>query len=135
MKFTVYGKCEPQGSTRAFLPKGADRPIVTSDNVKNKPWRQQVAWTAFAEAKGNSFPIKRPTGIRIEIQCFLKPPAKMPKGRTAPTVKPDADKLLRSFLDALTGILYEDDAQVVKATLEKLYGSPERAEIEVLEIA
>lgn len=130
--FTVYGTPQPQGSARAFLPKGHTRPIITSDNAKNKPWRQQVALTAMAEKdKANWAPILRPCGVRVVVHCFFAPPAKMPKGRTEPSTRPDADKLLRSFLDALTGVLYEDDAQVVYAHICKSYGVPERAELTI----
>lgn len=36
-----------------------------------------------------------------------------------------------SFEDALTGICYEDDSQVVKLTAIKGYGEPERTEVTV----
>jgi Holliday junction resolvase RusA-like endonuclease len=38
-----------------------------------------------------------------------------------PVVRPDADKLLRAVLDALTGRVWADDAQVVVATARKRY--------------
>jgi Holliday junction resolvase RusA-like endonuclease len=37
------------------------------------------------------------------------------------TVKPDLDKLLRSLKDALTRILWRDDAQVVSVCISKAY--------------
>ncbi len=43
----------------------------------------------------------------------------MPKGRIAPTAKPDSDKLARSACDAMTGILWNDDSQVVSVCAEK----------------
>lgn len=47
------------------------------------------------------------------------------------TTKPDVDKLLRSVLDALTGIAFKDDSQVVTCEVSKHFGSPARAEIKV----
>jgi crossover junction endodeoxyribonuclease RusA len=38
-----------------------------------------------------------------------------------PSVKPDADKLLRAVGDALTGVLIEDDARVVNIAGSKRY--------------
>ena len=43
--------------------------------------------------------------------------------REYPEVKPDADKLLRCTLDALTGIAYRDDAQVIAPHPTKLYAN------------
>jgi len=40
-------------------------------------------------------------------------------------------KLARGVEDALSGILYMDDAQIVSERLTKLYGSPARVEITV----
>ena len=132
VSFTVYGTPQPQGSTRAFMPKRGKNPIVTSDNARNKPWRQQVALTAQEYCRT---PLARPEGVMVKVICFLKPPAKMPKGRTCPSCKPDVDKLLRSFLDAMSGIAYEDDSQVVSAQILKVYGLPERAEISLARAA
>jgi Holliday junction resolvase RusA-like endonuclease len=44
----------------------------------------------------------------------LKPPQRMPKGRTRPTCYPDLSKLIRATEDALTGLAWGDDAQVVE---------------------
>jgi crossover junction endodeoxyribonuclease RusA len=38
-----------------------------------------------------------------------------------PSVQPDLDKLVRAVMDALTGIAYSDDAQVVTILAEKRY--------------
>ncbi len=38
VKFTVYGRPVPQGSTRSFIPKGWTRAVITTDNKKLKPW-------------------------------------------------------------------------------------------------
>ncbi len=44
-------------------------------------------------------------------------------GTVKPTGKPDADNVLKLVSDALNGIVFKDDAQVVTATLEKAYGA------------
>ena len=48
-----------------------------------------------------------------------------------PARKPDVDKFLRRILDALTGVIYEDDGQVVEVHGAKRWGDPARAEIRV----
>lgn len=128
-KFTVYGRPQPQGSTRAFLPKGSHRPIITSDNKHLRPFRQQVSQTAVIELRGQIMAKETPVIVRVTF--YFAKPRSAPRKRTEPCVKPDLDKLARAALDSLTGIAYEDDAQVVQLEARKMYGSPERIEVEV----
>ena len=50
------------------------------------------------------------------------------------TTMPDVDKLARCALDALSGVIFRDDAQIVTLHVGKRYGEPERAEIMVREL-
>lgn len=53
--------------------------------------------------------------------AFLRPKSVTEKKRPYVTVKPDIDKLARAVLDAMTGVVIRDDAQVVKLEVEKQY--------------
>lgn len=134
IRFTVYGKPEPQGSTRAFIPRGWKRPVITSANRELKTFRQEVSKAALLKRQSLGYATEifgKHEPVEAEFTfVFLKPPS-TPKKRNCHVVKPDADKLLRSATDALAGILYVDDAQIVKCMATKLYGSPERTEITV----
>jgi crossover junction endodeoxyribonuclease RusA len=123
--FVVYGKPEPQGSMKAFVVRG--RPIITSDNTSLKPWRQQVALAALAQMKGGT---PHDGAVEMQIDFYFDRPKSVKKTALKIT-RPDIDKLERAVLDALTGIAYKDDAQVVKVTKTKQYGSPARVEIAV----
>lgn len=127
--FTVYGRAEPQGSSRAWVKNG--KAHVTSANKKLKPWRQMLTQVAVCEATAlGSMPLAgKHIPVRLTLDCYFERPPSIPKKRTHMVVKPDADKLLRAANDALTGVLYADDAQVVDARVRKHYGSPERVEI------
>jgi crossover junction endodeoxyribonuclease RusA len=130
--FTVLGKAEPQGSTKAFMVKG--RPRITSANPKMKPYRQEVGQTAlFARAALGIHGVwaGRHVPVSVRYDFYFAKPKSVPKGRISPAVKPDIDKLVRSTTDALTGILYADDGQIIKVTALKHYGLPERTEIKV----
>jgi Holliday junction resolvase RusA-like endonuclease len=127
LAFTVYGKPEPQGSTRAFVPKGWKRPIITSSNKNLKPWRQQVTQAAIEAAAGEI--IQRPESVRVRFDFYLARPATLPKRVREPTKKPDWDKLARAACDSLTGVVFEDDSQITQAVVCKHYGQPERLEI------
>ena len=44
-------------------------------------------------------------------------------GAVRPTGKPDVDNIAKAALDGLNGIAYRDDAQIVRATVTKRYGT------------
>ena len=131
----VYGRPQPQGSIRAFMPKGRRFPVLTSDNPKVKPFRQEVAGAVIAKMLDERIKmLDRPEPVLVELDFYLEKPKSAPKARQCPTKKPDVDKLARAALDALSGVAFEDDSQVVDLHVRKHYGLPERTEISVLTI-
>ena len=113
----VPGVPAPQGSAKAFVVNG--HAIVTHDNENTMPWRSQVA--SFIRQAIGPVGIVYPTGpVTVDI-LFLMPRRKAEPKRVTPahTRKPDCDKLLRACLDALTGLIYTDDAQVTQISVEK----------------
>ena len=118
LSFTVYGRPEPQGSTRAFVVKG--RAVVTSANPNIKGWRDLIASEARVQMQGLP-PVDGPVEVRAS---FYLPRPKSVK-RVSPTVKPDLDKLARGVLDSLTNVVYRDDAQVTSLQVSKHYVTAE----------
>jgi Holliday junction resolvase RusA-like endonuclease len=43
------------------------------------------------------------------------------KGRVRPTIKPDADNVLKGCCDAINGVVWVDDKQAVRVGVEKWY--------------
>lgn len=130
ISFTVFGTPVPQGSMRGF--KRGKHVILTSDNTNLKPWRQEIAGAATVEVTKQGFaPIKRPHAAWLIATYYFDRP-KSVKKTLEKTTKPDLDKLLRATKDALKGIIYDDDSQVMKAIVEKVYGSPARVDITVM---
>ena len=138
LKVTVIGHPEPGGSKR-WLGKG--RPVI-DDNPKVMPWRALVAAAAVA-AMGDREPLTGPVGVAFTF--FVRhPQGHFRTGKRAgelrasaprrPTVRPDVTKLIRSVEDACTSILWRDDSQIVFQVGRKLYGTPERCEIELREL-
>jgi Holliday junction resolvase RusA-like endonuclease len=128
LAFTVYGTPVPQGSTRAFIPKGWNRPIITAANAKTKPWKQEIAGVVLAEMERTGFQPIADGPVWIEVLFYFERP-KSVKSRHK-TTKPDIDKLIRSLLDALTGHLFKDDAQVTSCRAMKVF-TTEAARCEV----
>jgi len=129
MTFRVYGTPIPQGSLRGFVSRGAGptRVLLTSDNTKTEPWRQDVA--AQAIKAGVSMIASGPVGLHCVFH--LPRPKSRPKRCTHPDVRPDLDKLVRAILDALTSIAFRDDAQVCELSAIKCYTDRAGADITV----
>lgn len=50
-----------------------------------------------------------------------------------PTARPDLDKLVRAILDALTGIVYDDDSQVIHVAATKEFGRHPSVRVEIVD--
>jgi crossover junction endodeoxyribonuclease RusA len=118
--FTVIGHAQPQGSTRAFNVRGKRDPVVTSDNPNLKGWRLFVAHEAQRHAGAGPMY----GGVQVTLDFALQRPKSLPKRTSQHLKKPDIDKLARAVLDALTGILYQDDSEVVRLEVTKRYAAP-----------
>jgi Holliday junction resolvase RusA-like endonuclease len=115
VEFFVAGKPVPQGSLRGFNRGG--KVILTSTSGANlKHWRDAIGYEARQH-----FTNLCPGPIGLTLEFFLPRPTSLAKKHVQPlsTKKPDIDKILRSVLDALTGIAYADDAQVAWVRMEK----------------
>ena len=55
-------------------------------------------------------------------------------GRIRPTQKPDADNIAKSVLDALNGLAYADDKQVVTLEVDKHYGEEPCVHVKLIEL-
>lgn len=141
IQFFAPGKPEPAGSKRAFVLKGgahAGRAIITDANAKSKPWQQTVKHCAMSVFTGE--PLTGPIQLDVTF-TLLRPQGHFGSGKNAdkikdsapqfPTSKPDATKLLRGVEDALTGIIWKDDSQVVAQHVFKVYGPRQGAEISI----
>lgn len=124
--FFVSGIPRPAGSKDY---KGSNRRgraiIVDSSGDRGKAWRENVAATARASYQGPLF--EGP--IELQITFWMERPkshysSKRKRKPDAPfyhTSRPDRTKLLRAVEDALTGILWKDDAQIVSGETRKRY--------------
>ena len=109
VQFFVPGSPAPQGSKRHV-----GRGILIESSRAVGPWRERVALVAHKAMRdaGHSGPFTGPVTMRSDF--VLPRPKSAPKTRAVPATKrPDADKILRAVGDALSGICYVDDSQVV----------------------
>lgn len=118
LDFSVAGMPVPQGSMIARLIRG--RPKVVADNAHDLArWRKRVSAVAAARME-----FRRPwapqTPVSVQLVFGFARPATVRRPR--PSVRPDADKLARACLDALTDAgVWADDGQVVDLRAHKFY--------------
>lgn len=121
IRFTVFGN--PQGKARPrFTMTGH---AYTPE--KTREYERQVKQAYKLHSDGRSFE-ERP--VAIEIIAFFPIPksaskqvrTQMERGELYPTRKPDCDNVVKVVCDALNGLAYKDDAQVVAVTCQKHYG-------------
>lgn len=122
LRFRVGGLPVPEGSMSGYLRGGKIR-IVPQNQKALKRWRGDVAKACEITLLGD-LAWKPMTGpVMLALTFGFARPVSHPKGRTTwPTGKGttgDVDKLARAVLDALTGLAYRDDAQVVTVLAAK----------------
>lgn len=135
IRFTVVGQAKPGGSKKAFVHPKTGRAIIVEDSA-NKPWRAVVAAAGLEAVPQDSVPLFPSEALYVQFE-FVRP---RPRGHYGarglkasapayPTTRPDVLKLARAAEDALTGIVWRDDSQIVHEALLKTFGEPERLEV------
>lgn len=117
----IIGDPVAQGSMIAMISRSTGRAIAVPSNKPGlKAWR-----SAIKSAAGGLEMV--PAGVPVKVTCvfLLRRPVKVPPERMGqPSTYPDADKLARAAGDALTGVAYVDDGQVVEWHVTKRYCAP-----------
>lgn len=80
--------------------------------------------------------------VRVAVVAFFAPPKSIRKREKAdmlsnlilPMKKPDVDNIAKIILDALNGIAYKDDSQVVELSVKKKYASEAKVSVHIEEI-
>lgn len=112
IKLTIQGKCISKDNSKLMGRHGR---YFLATNYKN--YENNVAWQARSQYKGKPL-----SGDLYASFCFF-----MPDKRHA-----DLLNLPKSIADALTGIVWNDDKQIMRASLQVVYDKLNpRVEIEV----
>jgi crossover junction endodeoxyribonuclease RusA len=93
--------------------------IYEASSASLRTWRDAIGWSVIGALRGVG-PVEDPIGLGL---LFQLPVPQRPRSEL-PIVRPDLDKLVRAVQDALTGLVYVDDSQIVDLVVAKRYGAP-----------
>lgn len=131
LEFTVFGSARPQGSKTPFkLPNGK---IVLVEAAKgHKEWRSKVSLACKMAQMDQQDITPKLGAMQLNVHFIFERPKTVT--RAEPTVPADLDKLVRNIGDALTGLAYKDDAQIVQIMAKKSYGPVAMTAVSVTEL-
>lgn len=123
---------EPRGKGRPRFVRASGRTFTPPETRSYEAALRYAAQDVMAERTLLDGPLK------VAVWAFLGIPASWSRkrsaaalaGREAPTKKPDADNLIKT-LDALNGVVWRDDAQIVTAFIEKRWSDRPRLVVNV----
>ena len=127
--FEVPGPFGVKGSTVSFRDRRNGQIRTKTDSKHGKSFLSAVRWAAKTAGVTR---IPKGRGVSVSVMYSFARPKGRDRQRADPCVRPDVDKLSRELLDALTGIAYDDDGQVVALSVRKIYGDPVRARVIVM---
>ena len=130
--FTLDGK--PRGKARVRVPR--TRKAYTPENTRNY---ERALRQAYQKNCGDKPLITGP--VILLIFAVFEPPKSASKkkreemllGHILPTIKPDYDNIAKIVGDALNGVAWLDDKQIVNASVHKYYGETPRVSVQIME--
>lgn len=132
-QFVVQGEPVAKGRPRACR-RGASVATYTPDETR------KAEEDFILQAKRHRPPTPLLGGVRLKVISYRGIPESWTENRKrlarcgfiGPTSKPDWDNLGKLVSDAMNGIFYKDDAQVIECTVVKMYASSDpRTEVTI----
>lgn len=136
VRFTIEGNPVAKGRHRSYINKGGR--IGTYTPQKTESWENYIRMVARTYAPGELM-----TGpVKLQCMFYMQIPKswsqkKKEEAQTFnrfPTTKPDLDNMVKLVKDALKGIIWHDDSQVVFSRETKFYSVKPRTEIYIEEM-
>lgn len=130
---TIPGEPCAQGRPRFSTHGGF---VKAYDPEKSRNYKAYVKMIAIKSMQEQGWKCTE-LPLSIEIRAFMSIPSSKSKkfkqaavlGIERPTKKPDVDNIFKCVTDAMSGIAYKDDKQIVAATVNKWYAEVPRVEV------
>lgn len=122
-------------------PQPKERPRVTRSGYSFTPPRtKEYEALVIEQAKKSGTLPQSPieeTPLKMIIWCYMPIPTSWSnkkqelarKGELLPAKRPDIDNLGKIVMDALNGVAYKDDAQIVQLVINKIYSDEPRLDV------
>lgn len=136
IEFTVPGKPVGKGRPR-FRRVGAFVKTYTPEETVS--WEGLVAMAAM-KVRGDLVPTDSPVSLAVEVEVIPPKSWSNKKRQSAviglhwPAKKPDLDNIVKAIGDALNGVIWVDDVQVVRLEASKRYGSADQTRVRISEV-
>jgi Holliday junction resolvase RusA-like endonuclease len=123
----IPGNPVPQGRPRACI-RGKHASVY--EDAKSKDWKRTVRFLANVGLPDMWELIAGAINLQITFK-LLRPKSVSVKKRPEPICRPDLDNLIKAVKDALTGVLWYDDSQIIELEAKKVYDNPPGVDITV----
>jgi Holliday junction resolvase RusA-like endonuclease len=138
--FIVEGRVQPKQRPRVFRNKYTGK-VQTITPQETVDYENKVKASFWEACDGEDFFL---TGavqmtVNVYVEIAKSTPKKTREKMLAGEIKPitrtgDLDNLFKAISDALNKVAYDDDSQIIEATIRKFYGERARAEITIREV-
>lgn len=119
--YILHSHNDPTDVIRIFLPADVSVRVALGVGVGSSS-AARVRSTSSAVAMRETCAVRVEAEFRFpRVKQTAAGPRRMQTPRPTTRQVPDGDKLLRAVLDALTGAIYVDDAQVIEASTRKTF--------------
>ena len=124
---SFFVPCEPVGKGRPRVVRGH---AFTPERTRKCEDEIRIAFKRSAAFQRWDSPlISRPDPVEVKIIAFMPIPRSWAKSKKSAafedqfphTSRPDADNLAKTVLDALNGLAWDDDSQIVSLTVDKRF--------------
>lgn len=114
MEIKFHIPIEPEAKGRPRFSRRSGH-VYTPQNTREYEYRLK---THFAQYK-HVFIDTYNSPLKIHVHFFLSKPISVK--RDYPSVRPDIDNYLKAVLDAMNGIVFKDDGQIITLAASKRY--------------
>ena len=131
--FVVFGEVRGKMRPKASSFGGHAKVYTPSKQIEYENWVRLCYQEAYPDAKPMEGPIRARISVwmRVPKSASKKKREAMLAGDIKPTKKPDLDNCIKQ-LDALNGVAFVDDSQIVGITASKRYAETDSMSITLI---
>ena len=139
----VIGRPGPSGSKSFMGLDGKGKAILSQASKYKKPWQEAVKWAFMESEFYRIIPFDKAVEMTVEFTCLRPDGQYKANGQPNPRTYRkypykrklgDMDKLVRATNDALEGLVFKNDKQVVRQVNSIVYGEYQGATIIIKEL-